>query len=417
MIERTQASLQGASLPGRSVQSGGEQAEADDGGPVILQVLPRLGTGGAERGAVDVAQAIVAAGGRAIVASEGGPLERELARAGAHHVTLPLASKNPLVMRRNVGRLEALIAQHDVDIVHARSRAPAWSAAAAARRGGRHFVTTFHGTYNASTPFKRRYNAIMVSGERVIAISEFIARHIRESYAVEPARIRIIQRGVDLARFDPARVSAERVIKLANAWRLPDGVPLLMLPGRLTRWKGQLLLLDALASLANVDFRCVLVGPDEGRGRYRVELEDAIVRHGLAERAFIVDDCDDMPAAYKLSDVVVSASTDPEGFGRVISEAQAMGCPVVASEHGGAPEQVLPGRTAFLFPPGDRTALADALRTALGLDSAARERLAVEAMVNARTNFSKERMCERTLALYSELLRADAYGQIDAAAG
>ncbi|MGF1609928.1 MAG: glycosyltransferase [Kiloniellales bacterium] len=245
MIERFEASLH----PPRR-QGGGE-----GGGPVILQVLPRLGTGGAERGTVDVAQAIVAAGGTAIVASEGGALERELARAGAHHVTLPLASKNPLVMRRNVGRLESLIEEHEVDILHARSRAPAWSAAAAARRKGCHFVTTFHGTYNASLPFKLRYNAIMVSGERVIAISEFIARHIHETYAVEPARIRVIQRGVDLARFDPAKVSAERVIQLARAWRLPDGVPLIMLPGRLTRWKGQLLLLDALASLAELDFR------------------------------------------------------------------------------------------------------------------------------------------------------------------
>lgn len=383
--------------------------------PVVLQVLPRLDTGGAERGAVDIAAAVVDCGGIAIVASEGGQLERELGRAGALHVALPMASKNPLVMRRNIARLCALIKEHKVNILHARSRAPAWSAAAAARRSGCHFVTTFHGTYSAGNIIKRRYNSIMLSGERVIAISEFIAKHIRQTYVVDPARLRVIPRGVDLSRFDPAKVSAERVIKLANAWRIPDDVPLVMLPGRLTRWKGQKLLLDSLPALLDLDFRCVLVGPDEGRVRYRAELEDTIKARGLAERVFIVDACDDMPAAYKLADVVVSASTDPEGFGRVIGEAQALGCPVVASDHGGAPEQVIRDRTAFLFPPGDRDGLAIALRRALTLTTEERETLAQEAVANVRENFSKERMCARTLGLYTELLRGDAYLQAYAA--
>ena len=379
---------------------------AEAGRPVVLQILPRLVTGGAERGAVDIAVTLAEAGGTSLVASEGGPMEYELKRAGIAHVKLPLASKNPVVMYRNVARLVGLIEAHDVDIVHARSRAPAWSAAAAARRTGRHFVTTFHGTYEVGNALKRRYNAIMVKGERVIANSEFIARHIREAYKVDPARVRVIRRGVDLARFDPERASAERVIQLANKWRLPDGVPVVMLPGRLTRWKGHRGLIEALTHLRDVELLCVIVGTDERRGAYRAELERLIVRHGLGGRVFLPGHCDDMPAAYMLADVVISASTRPEAFGRVVSEAQAMGCPVVASDHGGAREQVLGNRTAFLFPPGDVAALADMIRKALALDSGARERLAAEARAHVKANFDKTQMCAATLALYREILRA-----------
>jgi len=335
-------------------------------------------------------------------------MEYELRRVGAIHLKLPLASKNPLVMYRNVGRLIGLIQAHDVDIVHARSRAPAWSAAAAARRTGRHFITTFHGTYNFSNRIKRRYNAIMTKGERVIANSDFIGQHIRDNYTVDPARIRVIRRGIDLNLFDPEKVSAERVIQLAGRWRLPDGVPVVMLPGRLTRWKGQTVLIDALTRLRDVELRCVLVGSDQGRHAYKAELERLIARHGLAGHVFLPGQCDDMPAAYMLADVVISASTDPEAFGRVVSEAQAMGCPVVASDHGGASEQVIEDHTAFLVPPGDPNALADGIRRALDLTAGQREQLSKAARAHARANFSKDHMCAATLALYRELLRAAA---------
>jgi glycosyltransferase involved in cell wall biosynthesis len=381
-------------------------SEAKDGHPVVLQVVPRLIAGGVERGAVDIAAAVAASGGTALVASEGGPMEYELRRVRAIHLKLPLASKNPLVMYRNIGRLVSLIQAHDVDIVHARSRAPAWSAAVAARRTGRHFVTTFHGTYNFRNRLKRYYNAIMTKGERVIANSEFIAQHIRDNYTVDPARVRVIRRGIDLNRFDPEKVSAERVIQLANRWRLPDGVPVVMLPGRLTRWKGQAVLIEALTHLRDVELRCLLIGGEQGRGAYHAELERLIERHGLASHVFLPGHCDDMPAAYMLADVVVSASTDPEAFGRVVSEAQAMGCPVVASDHGGAREQVIEERTAFLVPPGDAQALAAAIRKALGLTAPQREQLSKAARAHARANFSKDHMCAATLSLYRELLRA-----------
>jgi glycosyltransferase involved in cell wall biosynthesis len=384
------------------------QEAAKGGRPVVLQVLPALETGGVERGTVDIADAVVKAGGTSIVASEGGQLERHLVRAGAQHVRLPLASKNPFVMRRNVARLAQVIERYDVDIVHARSRAPAWSARRAARRAGCRFVTTFHGTYNSSNPVKRAYNGIMTKGDLVIAPSEFIAGHIRNDYKVDPERIRVIQRGVDLDVFDPARVSPQRVIQMANKWRVPDDLPLVMLPARFSRWKGQALLLQALTRLRDLEFCCVLIGADQARAAYRRELENMIARLDLRSRAFIVDHCNDMAAAYMLADVVVSASTEPEAFGRVISEAQAMGRPVVASDHGGMREQVLAQVTAFSFPPGDADALAEALRQALCLSTSDREHIGRQAVTHVRANFSKDKMCARTLALYGELLGLEA---------
>lgn len=384
-------------------------ARTKDGAPTVLQVVPSLITGGVERGAVDMAAALTKAGGTAIIASEGGHLEYELQRIGALHLRLPMASKNPLVMARNITRLKKAIIEHDVDIVHARSRAPAWSSYFAAKGTGRHFITTFHAPYNIANGLKRRYNAIMTKGERVIAISQFIAGHIEENYKVERSKLRVVQRGVDLRHFDPDQVSAERVVKLATDWRLPDGVPLVMLPGRLTRWKGQAILLEALKELRDLDFCCALVGSDQGRTSYRQELERQIIANDLAGKAFIFDNCTDMAAAYMLSDVVVSASTDPEGFGRVVSEGQAMGRPVVASDHGGAREQVIPGTTGFLFNNNDASSLAKALRTALTLSSEERAKLSKIAINRVQTLFSKDRMCNATLGLYNELMRQDAH--------
>jgi glycosyltransferase involved in cell wall biosynthesis len=376
--------------------------------PVVLQVVPSLVTGGVERGTVEMAQALSEAGWKAVVASAGGPMVREIIRAGGEHVTLPMASKNPLIIRANIARLEALILDRGVDIVHARSRAPAWSAHAAAERAGAHFMTTFHGTYNLGWfGLKASYNAVMTKGERVIAISDFIAEHARRIYGVDPGRIRVIHRGVDLARFDPTRVSQERIIALSQKWRLPDGYRVITLPGRLTRWKGQAVLIEALALLGRRDIRCLFVGSDQGRTAYRNELMDLAQRRGLTDVVHIVDECNDMPAAYMLTDVAVSASTDPEAFGRVVVEAQAMGRPVIASDHGAPRETILPGRTGWLTTPGDARSLADALERFLALDEQERAEMAVLAQSFVRENFSRQKMCDATLAVYREVLGLD----------
>jgi len=378
------------------------------GRPVVLQVLPALVTGGVERGAIDVAAALVAAGGTAIVASAGGPMVRELERAGAVHVTLPVDSKNPVTMLANIGRLARLIRKHDVDIVHARSRAPAWSAYFAARRTKRPFVTTFHGTYGHGGGLKRAYNRVMLKGDRIIAISNFIAGHIRDVYGVDDDRVRVIHRGIDFNVFAPDAVTPERLIGLAEHWRITEGMPVIMLPGRLTAWKGQRLLIEALRRLGRNDIRCLIVGSDQGRAHYRRSLDSLIESRGLTGVVQVADHCRDMPAAYMLADVVVSASTDPEAFGRVSAEAQAMGRPVVASDHGAARETVLPGRTGVLFAPGDPEALALALAEALSLTSAQREELAADAIGHIRGRFGKVKMCAEVLSLYGELMEARA---------
>lgn len=373
----------------------------------ILQVLPALGgSGGVERGTVEIAGCISAQGWRSLVASNGGERVYQLQRANAEHIQLPLHSKNLLTILKNIKRLEQVIRDNNVDIVHARSRAPAWSAYYACQRTGTPFVTTFHGTYSAGNGFKRAYNAVMTKGDRIIAISKFIAGHLKQMYGAPGEKIRVIHRGVDLDSFNPALVSAERVVKLASTWRLEDGYPVVMLPGRLTRWKGQGVFIEAIAALKRDDIRCILVGSDQGRTAYRKELERLIQQHGLGSVIRIVDHCDDMPAAYMLSDVVVSASTDPEAFGRVVVEAQALGRPVVAPDHGGACETIAEGQTGWLFAPGDKDALAAALGKALSLSEEDRQAFVERAIDSVTKHFSKDAMCLKTLNVYRELLDA-----------
>lgn len=374
--------------------------------PVLLQVLPSLVTGGVERGAVDVGVAAAEAGFRSIVASAGGPMVRELVRNDVEHVEMALDTKNIFTMHRNADRLADLIRREKIDLVHARSRAPAWSAYWATRRTGTPFVTTFHGTYNFSNPLKRYYNSVMARGDRVICISEFVRRHILKNYPCDGTALRVIHRGVDMDLFDPEKVSPERVIRLAERWRLPDGVPTVLLPGRLTRWKGQLLLIQALAKLKNGPVRCLLVGSAQGRDSYVREILSVAAKLGVDGWVHVVGDCNDVPAALKLADVVVSASTDPEAFGRIAVEAQAMGRLVIAPEHGAAPEQITPGENGWLFRPSDAADLAEKLDTALGLDRDAREKIFAAGYENARKRFTKQAMCGATMELYRELLEA-----------
>ncbi len=375
--------------------------------PTVMQVLPALAQGGVERTTIEIASAISKAGGRSIVVSAGGPMEHELVRTQTEHITLPVDSKNPLIMYANAWRLTKIIRDRGVNIVHARSRAPAWSAWFAAKKCGVPFVTTFHGVYSFGGRLKRRYNAIMTQGRRVIANSTFIAGHIRKNYGIPLTKLRIIHRGVDLDRFDANKVPAQRVVALANEWRLEDGLPVIMLPGRLTRWKGQSFFIEAIAALGRKDIRCLLVGSDQGRSNYRRELENLISVNGLNEIVRIIENCSDMPAAYMLTDVVVSASMDPEAFGRIIPEAQALGRPVIATNHGGALETVIQGETGWLVPPGDVPALTNAIEHVLALDGNARVALAEKAVKNVRAKFSKSMMCAKTLSVYDEILGAN----------
>ncbi len=373
--------------------------------PVVLQVLPSLVTGGVERSTIEITDAVARAGRIALVASAGGRLVSAVERAGGRHFTLPLTAKNPAALWRNAERLEALIREHNVSIVHARSRAPAWSAWLACRRTGTHFVTTYHGTYAEDLPFKRRYNSVMARGEIVIAASRYIAELIVRRHNIPPTRIHVIPRGIDPAVFDPDKIVPDRMASLARAWRLPDGAPTVVLPGRLTAWKGQGVLIDAVARLAGRGICCVLVGSDQGRRRYSAGLVRRARRMGIAERLRLVGECDDMPAAMMLSDVVVHASTQPEAFGRVVVEAQAMGRPVIAADLGGPVETVAHGVTGWRVPAGDPAALAAAIDAALALTEEARRALAQRARAAALQRYTVRAMQDATLDVYEAVLR------------
>ena len=373
-------------------------------GAAVLQVLPSLDTGGVERGTVEMAEAIAEAGGAALVASEGGRLVAAVERAGGRHIRLPLASKNPATIWRNAGRLGHLVRTEGVAIIHARSRAPAWSALLAARRTGARFVTTYHGIYNEDVPGKRRYNAVMAKGERVITASRYVAALVAARHGVESSRIRIIPRGVDPALFDPGRVAGPQAARLAAAWQVPDGAPVVMLPARLTRWKGASVLIDAMARLARTDACCVLVGAAQGRERFVKQLQAQAQALGVAGRLRLAGHCDDMPAALALADVVVSASLEPEGFGRAVIEAQAMERPVIATDHGGAAETVEHGVTGWRVPPGDAGALAAALDGALSMQPAERRAMGARARDSVLAHYTTAAMQAATLDVYRELL-------------
>ncbi len=365
----------------------------------MLQVLPALVSGGVERGTLEIAEAVVAAGGRALVASAGGPLVAGLEALGARHMTLPLATKNPVRILANAGALAQLVRAEGVAVIHARSRAPAWSALLAARRTGAAFVTTYHGTYNEGFPGKRLYNSVMARGDRVIAISQFIADHIRARHGVAADRLRLIPRGVDPRAFSPAAVTPERLAALRAAWGVPAGRQVVMLPGRLTRWKGQGVLLEAMARLPGESVALLV-----GEGGYRAELEARIAALGLGERVKLVGHATDMPAALLLADVVVHASTDAEAFGRTVIEAQAMERPVIAADLGAPRETVTEGETGWRVPAGDPAALAARLAAVLAMPAAARAAIGARARAAVLAHYTTAAMQQATLAVYRELL-------------
>ncbi len=373
--------------------------------PVVMQILPELGPGGAEQGCLDVAAGLVQAGSRAIVVSNGGSRVHELGRCGALHIDLPAHSKNPFTIWRNISRIKKLIKEHDVDIIHVRSRAPAWSALRACAGTKTRFMTTAHAPYNINGKAKRFYNSVMAKGERIIAISHHVAKYLIKNYDIDQRNIRLIHRGVDLAKYHPSNVTPAQIIKVTSEWRLPDGASIIMLPGRITRWKGHHVLIDAMAKLKRDDLFCVLIGSDQGRTEYREELEQSISDKNLGGQIRIIDHCYDLAAAYMLSTVVVSASTDPEGFGRIPIEAQAMGRPIIATDHGGAQETIKRGETGWLIPPNDSDALCAAIKEALSLDRDQRNILAENAMSHITYNFTKEKMVDETLNVYAELLQ------------
>ncbi len=376
--------------------------------PVVLQVLPELNQGGVELGTIEIASELQKQGIKNFVASAGGRMAYNLERLKVPHFTLPLKTKNPFKLWLNYRRLVKIIKQNGINIVHARSRAPAWSAYWAAHKTGAKFLTTFHGTYGLGPwGIKKIYNRVMTYGDLVIAISNHIKQHILKNYKCDEEKIRLIHRCVNVENFDVAKVSAERMIKLMEEFQLPEDKPIILLIGRLTRWKGQRLMIDALEKIKEKDFFCVFVGDDQGRDYYTRELKEAIASKGMEGRFAFIRNVTDVPAMMMISDIVVSASTEPEAFGRIAAEGEAMGRIVVASNIGGSLENLIDGKTGRHFEAGNADSLASALTWALDLSTAEREKIGQAASEFVRENFTKQIMCDKTIAVYNELVNMD----------
>ncbi len=375
----------------------------------ILQVVPEMATGGVERTTVEVASAIIEAGGRALVFSAGGRLVPELEAIGAEHISGKANSKHPwTVFVSNPTKLAQLIGQEKVDIVHARSRAPAWSALLAARRTHTPFVTTYHGIYNAKSGLKRWYNSVMARGDRVIANSGYTRDHILAEHRIDPGRIEVIYRGVDVNAFAPQAVSDRRRKELASQWgiALESPRPRAILPARLTAWKGHKVMLEALETLnrKGLEIDCLMVGDPQGRDNYCADLGHEIRRLGLEDQVHLVGHCRDMPAAFSLADFAVTPSIEPEAFGRTAAEAQAMGLPVIASDLGGARETVEDRVTGFLSPAGDGKALADCIGRLLALSPAEKAEMGAAGGVRVRSLFTTRTLQSCTISLYQRLV-------------
>ena len=363
----------------------------------ILQVVPRLDAGGSELATVEIAEALTRAGAKALVATEGGRMAPDIAAAGGEIVALPVASKNPLTILANAWRLAKLIDERDIGLVHARSRAPAWSALFATRRTLRPFVTTYHGAYGHLGPLKAAYNSVMAKGDRVIANSRFTAGVIADRARGAKDRIRVIYRGVDSRAFAANAVDTNTVDQLRAAWGVKPGTKIVLHAARLTSIKGQRDLIAAAAGLkaqgALGDAVIILAGDGAGREGYREELIGLIERHGLKDKVRLVGHCREMPAAYLAAQVAVTISTVPETFGRTSVEAQAMGCPVIVPDLGALPETIVspeadPARfTGWLVPPRDVTALKDRIAKALALDPAQRAEIGARAGAHVAAQF------------------------------
>lgn len=379
---------------------------AAKGAPTILQVLPALNAGGVEQGVIDINAAIVEAGGKSIVVSNGGSRVHEIQRAGGIHIETPVHSKNPITMMRNINRLVKIIREYDVKVIHACSRAPAWSARRAAEKTGIRFVTSVHAAHKIQNGFKRAYNSALTKGERVIVVSHFLADHLESEYNVDPTRLRVIHRGLAVEKFHPNSVTPDRLVRLSEQWRIPEGAPIVFMPARLTRLKGHKFLVDAMAKMNNEDVFCIMLGTVEKNSGYSQELTHHINDRGLSTQIRIVDFCKDMPAAYMLSTVVVCPSLVPEGFGRVPVEAQAMGRPIIATDHGGARETIVKNETGWLITPEDSDSFAQALSEAINLNVKERAILATRGMSHVADHFTVEQMCSKTLDVYADLLGA-----------
>ncbi len=377
----------------------------------VLQVIPSLGFGGAETGCYDIAHYLAEKDCGSYIATSGGQLLRYVKRQKVKIFRLPVHSKNPLLIFLNVIVLTLLILINKINIVHARSRAPAWSCYLACLITRKKFVTTFHGTYNYKSKIKKLYNSVMLRSKLTIAGSNFIFNHINENYNEylnKKKKLRVIFRGINIDYYNKKNISILKQEKLKQEWEISSNKFTILMPGRLTNWKGQEKFIEALNILIqdynNSNFQAILLGSDQGRKVYKKKLINLVQRYSLNKKVKFISHCKEMPLAYSISDVVVSASTEPEAFGRVAVEAQAMGKPIIASNLGGSKETILNKKSGFLYKHDDPRELAKILNAVIELDVDSLNLIGEEGRKNITKKFDVEAMCDSTLREYKKLL-------------
>jgi glycosyltransferase involved in cell wall biosynthesis len=377
----------------------------------VLQVIPKLGYGGAETGCYDLAHYLHEMKCKSYIITSGGELIKYIDKKKVTVIRLPVQSKNPLLILINSIIITFIIFFLNISIVHARSRAPAWSCYIATRITRRKFVTTFHGAYNFNNSIKKFYNSVMIKSDLLIAGSNFIFSHIQENYEKylnRKKKFLVIFRGINTEYFDPETLKQADVIKLKNSWKLDDGKKIILLPGRLTYWKGQEIFIESLSKFRStnpqIEFIGIILGNDQGRKVYGKKLERLVQQHRLSDVIKFVENCKIMPLAYELADIVISSSVEPEAFGRVAVEAQSMKKPIIASNIGGSNETIVNNKTGFLFESGSADSLSDKLTEVINLDTSTLNSIGNEGRKNVLKKFNIEKMCFNTYSEYKKLL-------------
>ncbi len=377
----------------------------------VLQVIPKLGYGGAETGCFDIAHYLPENNCKSFIVTSGGELLKFVDRKKVKVFRLPVQSKNPLLIFINAVILIGIIMLNNISIVHARSRAPAWSCLLATKLTGRKFVTTFHGTYNFNSNLKKFYNSVMTRADLIIAGSNFIFSHIKQNYSKylnDKKKLMVIFRGINVDYFDPTTKLESDEKKLLKTWDIEKDKKIILLPGRLTSWKGQEVFIEAI-NLVNIElgyeaFYAVILGNDQGRDLYKKKLIRLAEQYRLSKQIKFIDHCKDMALAYKVSDIIVSASTEPEAFGRVAVEAQSMERPIIASNIGGSNETIIDEKTGFLYEAGNAKALSQKILTILNSDEFVLQSIGIEGRKNIIKKFNVEKMCFSTYSEYKRLL-------------
>jgi len=380
----------------------------------VLQIIPKLGYGGAETGCYDLAHYLAENNCLSYLVTSGGELLKYVDKKKVKVIRLPVHSKNPIMILLNSIFLTFIILFFNISIVHARSRAPAWSCFLATKITKRKFVTTFHGTYNFKNSIKKFYNSVMVKSDLIIAGSNYIFNHINENYTKYlnlKKKFLVIFRGINIDYFDPSTTIESEEDKLLKEWKLNTGRKIILLPGRLTSWKGQEVFIEALnkvnIELGHESFYAIILGSDQGRDIYKKKLLRLTEQHRLNSQVRFISHCKNMPLAYKISDLIVSASVEPEAFGRVAIEAQSMEKPILASNIGGSNETIIKDKTGFLFESGDSEALSKKIIEILSLDESTLKFIGIEGRKNVIKKFNIEKMCFSTYSEYKKLLNAN----------